>query len=111
MGLTSRAAIAGAACIGYRALALVSMLTAASAPGLPDLFERLPDRPLATELKATLRDVAGIVKEEQVKDVAATSWVAVTAGKEAKGNGTTDLLSEIGARDFGRRRSSEEGHW
>ena len=73
LGLTSSVDVSDAAYIGCHALALGRVPTAASSAGLPDLLERLPERPLAQELIAALKQVAEVATEAQLKDAVGAS--------------------------------------
>lgn len=70
MELTSSAtvAVAVAAYIGYQALTLRDVLTVSSEYGLPYVFERLPERLLASELIATFKGVTEIRTEGRAED-------------------------------------------
>lgn len=59
---------------------------------------------------ASLKDVADRVTEGKLRDALGAQRAAVSAGKEVKWKGIGDLLSEVGARDSGRGRGSEERH-
>lgn len=93
-----------------RALALEGVVIAASATGSPALVECLLEQPQAEEIVSAFKDTEEVTTERQLKDAVGIPWAVVAAGREVNGNGTGDLLLEVGIQDRGRRCSNEEGH-
>ena len=84
-------------------------MVAASARGnLPSLFERLPERPIASALIEELKIAATEVKRSQIEDAVGNSWVTLAAEEGHQGRGTGTLLVEAGGEGGGRGREGSE---
>ena len=97
LGLTSSISIKGAACIGCHALVLGRVVAASTRGNLPPLFERLPERPMASAPIEELQTVATEAKRTQIEDAVGSSWAGLAAEEDPQGRGIGTLLVEAGA--------------
>ena len=96
LGLTSSNSIKGTY-IGWHALALGRVVPAPAQRNLPSLFERLPERPMASTLLEELKIMATEVKRSQIEDAVGSSWAALAVEENPKGRGIENPLVEVGA--------------
>ena len=87
LGLTSSNSIKGAAYIGCHALTMGRVVAACGRGNVPSLVERLPKRPMVSELLEELRTVATEVKRSQINCAVGTSWVALAVEEDTQGEG------------------------
>ena len=95
--LTSSSSIKGAAYIGCHNLVLGRVVAASARGNLPSLFERLPERPMASALIEELKTVATEDKRSQVEYAVGSSWAALAAKEVPQGRGIGTLLVETAA--------------
>ena len=112
LGRTSSSFIKGAAYIGCHAPVLGRVVTASVRGNLPSLFERLPERPLASALIEELKAVATDAKRSQIEDAVGSSLAALAAEEDPQGRGIGTLLVEAGVGgEEGEGRGGEGGAW
>ena len=109
LGLTSSSSIKGAAYIGCHALVLGRVVAASARGNLPSLFERLPERPMASALLEELKIVATEAKRSQIEDAVGSLWAALAAEEDSQGRGIGTLLVEAGAGGGGGGGGGERG--
>ena len=108
LGLTSRSSIKGAAYIGCHALVLGRVVAAYARGNLPFLFERLPERPMASALIEELKIVATEAKRSQIENAMGSSRAALAAKEDPQGRGIGTILVEAGAGGGGGGRGGRE---
>ena len=107
LGLTSSNSIKGTY-IGWHALALGRVVAAPAQRNLPSLFERLPERPMASALLEELKTVATEVKRSQIEGAVGSS-ATLTVEEDPKGRGIKNPLVEVGTGGGGGAGEGREG--
>ena len=97
LGLTSSSSIKGAAHIGCHTLVLGRVVAASVRGNLPFLFERLPERPMASVIIEELKTVATEPKRSQIEDSVGNLWAALAVKEDPQGREIGTLLVEAEA--------------
>ena len=82
LALASSSSIKGATYIGCHALVLGRVVAVSARGNLPRLFDRLPERPMASALIQELKIVTTEAERSQIEDAVDISWAALAAEED-----------------------------